>query len=416
MQTHHKRLKVLLSAYACEPNRGSEPGVGWEWASRLSKFHDVTVLTRSNNQTAITAAVEQEVNTPWPTFLYVDLPVWVLRLKQAGWCPVFVYYLLWQISARKTVDKLQNPFDLIHHVTFNGFRFPGAWWRRDQPVVLGPLGGGSIARNDYSKCFGPRWWIEKSREFSIRLWRWNPWTWASLRQAGAVLVVGEELRGRFSKLGINSQTMLETALPLDLESEPPSVDIHLKKHFVWVGNLEPWKAWQIALDAYAQAVSRGIGDSRLRILGNGSQLAKAVRRAKELGVLDRVDFLGPLPRADVWQMMASARALVFSSVRDTSGNVVLEAMGLRCPVICFRHQGVAMMTDEQCAIRIEPGSWQESVNGFASGMHRLASDDKLLEDMGQKGRIRAVEQFSWNTKVTAMLDVYSSLVSKLVPQ
>ncbi len=51
------RLKVLMSAYACEPGKGSEPEVGWQWAMRMARFHDVTVLTRANNRAAIEPAV-----------------------------------------------------------------------------------------------------------------------------------------------------------------------------------------------------------------------------------------------------------------------------------------------------------------------------------------------------------------------
>ena len=39
-------MKVLLSAFACAPYRGSEPGVGWNWAMALAKYNDVVVLTR----------------------------------------------------------------------------------------------------------------------------------------------------------------------------------------------------------------------------------------------------------------------------------------------------------------------------------------------------------------------------------
>lgn len=46
-------MKILLSAYACEPNKGSEPGVGWGWATELAKHHQVWVLTRDNNQPVI---------------------------------------------------------------------------------------------------------------------------------------------------------------------------------------------------------------------------------------------------------------------------------------------------------------------------------------------------------------------------
>ena len=52
-----KKLKVLISAYACEPNKGSEPEVGWQWALQMARYHDVTVLTRSNNR----AGIEKEL-------------------------------------------------------------------------------------------------------------------------------------------------------------------------------------------------------------------------------------------------------------------------------------------------------------------------------------------------------------------
>ncbi len=411
-----KRLKVLLSAYACEPNRGSEPGVGWEWATRLPAWHDVTVITRANNEPSISAELARRGSLPAPSFIYLDLPPFFTRLKKCGALPVSLYYLLWQLFARSAVKAQLGRFDLVHHVTFNGFRFPGAWWKCPARVLLGPLGGGSIARSDYRSCFGHRWWTEKLRELSVRLWRLNPWTWASLRQADAVIVVGEELRERLSKFGIPCMEMLETALPLDLEDDLPAVNIQSKRHFIWVGSIEPRKAWQIALEAYALALKRGLTGHRLRVVGCGPQERSAVRKARNLGIGDKVDFVGVVPRSEVWKLVAEARALLFTSIRDSSGNVVLEAMGLRCPVICFKHQGAAMMTDEQCAIRICPGSWHDSVAGFAAAMLQLASDDSMAQDMGFKGRLRALEHFSWDAKVSAALEVYSRLSNLPVPE
>lgn len=43
-------MKLLLSAYACELNTGSEPGVGWHWAAEVTRLgHEVWVLTRADN-------------------------------------------------------------------------------------------------------------------------------------------------------------------------------------------------------------------------------------------------------------------------------------------------------------------------------------------------------------------------------
>lgn len=302
---------------------------------------------------------------------------------------------------------MADGIDVIHHVTFNGFRFPGAWWACREPVVLGPLGGGSITATQFRRCFGTRWAGERVREFSVKLWRLNPWTVASLKRARAVMVVGEDLRKRFRSAGIDSKMMLETALPLGLEKEPGDLPADQKKDFLWVGNLEPWKAWQIALEAFAVAKTQGLGSARLRIIGRGRQAAAAQERAMELGIGESVDFLEQLTQEQVWELMARARALVFSSVRDTSGNVVLEAMGLRCPVICFDHQGVGMMTDDLCAVRIQPTEWEECVRGFASAMVMLAKDNKRVSSMGAAGRTRALREFTWDAKVTEMLELYS---------
>ena len=138
-----KRLKVLMSAYACEPNKGSEPEVGWQWALQMARFHDVTVLTRTNNR----ANIEKELallqgTMPLPGFVYHDEGPLLLWLKKR-FRTVRFYYVMWQISAWNVVHRLQaeNSYDLLHHVTFAGFRYRTAVWNHGVPTVWGPVGG-----------------------------------------------------------------------------------------------------------------------------------------------------------------------------------------------------------------------------------------------------------------------------------
>ena len=49
----HGRLKIFVSAYACEPDLGSEIGVGWHWVLVMSKYFELWVLTRERNQHTI---------------------------------------------------------------------------------------------------------------------------------------------------------------------------------------------------------------------------------------------------------------------------------------------------------------------------------------------------------------------------
>jgi hypothetical protein len=89
-------MKVLLSAYACEPGKGSEPGVGWNWVRQIAPFAEVWVITRSNNREAIEKALAEEPlpNVHW---VYFDLPRWA-RFWKKGQRGVHLYYYLWQVG------------------------------------------------------------------------------------------------------------------------------------------------------------------------------------------------------------------------------------------------------------------------------------------------------------------------------
>jgi hypothetical protein len=137
-------VRLLLSAYACEPDRGSEPGVGWNWALELAALgHQVWVLTRANNRERIEHALQSITQQQRPHFVYFDLPRWVAFWKRGG-RGVQLYYYLWQIGAlgvARQTHALQR-FDAVQHLTFGVFRQPSLMGRLGIPFVFGPLGGG----------------------------------------------------------------------------------------------------------------------------------------------------------------------------------------------------------------------------------------------------------------------------------
>src|ERR1017187_3861154 len=114
-------MKVLLSAYACEPGRGSEPGVGWNWIAPLSRCHEVWVITRANNRPSIEAAGGSNS----ARFVYCDLPRW-MRWWKKGRPGILLYYYFWQFQAFLVARKLHVAvhFDIVHHVTFVKYWMP----------------------------------------------------------------------------------------------------------------------------------------------------------------------------------------------------------------------------------------------------------------------------------------------------
>jgi hypothetical protein len=75
------RIKVLLIAYACEPNQGSEPGTGWNLAVGLARYCDVTVVTRANNKGVIERALPTGEGLRL-RFVYIDPSAFYLKLKR----------------------------------------------------------------------------------------------------------------------------------------------------------------------------------------------------------------------------------------------------------------------------------------------------------------------------------------------
>ena len=109
--------RILLSAYACEPARGSEPALGWGWATELVRAgHQVWVLTRAENRTAIDRdALAADPNL---TFVYFDLAPWVQTCRKG--IGKILYYVLWQWRAVRHIRKHfpALPFDVVQHVTY----------------------------------------------------------------------------------------------------------------------------------------------------------------------------------------------------------------------------------------------------------------------------------------------------------
>ena len=120
----NRPLKILISAYACEPGKGSEPGVGWNNVEQAARFYHVWVMTRSNNRALIEEALAAQ---PMPNvhWIYLDLPHWASFWKK-GQRGIHLYYSLWQILAYRKARRLHHDvgFDLAHHVTFVNYWLP----------------------------------------------------------------------------------------------------------------------------------------------------------------------------------------------------------------------------------------------------------------------------------------------------
>lgn len=403
------RLKVLLSAYACEPGRGSEPEVGWQWAIHLARHHDVTVVTRANNRAVIEAALAT-LPLPHPRFLYFDLPGLMVSAKKSGF-PVALYYLLWQRGVAKFVAPQLPGFDLIHHITFNSFRQPGSWRACGKPIVLGPLGGGQICPWRLMGDFGLAMPGELFRSATVKLNALNPFAHRSFRDATLILCANDDTAARMPKrVEPKVRLMLETGMAAGKIKPLSHPNTSSAPRLIWVSRFVAIKGAPLVLRAFALAVKQQ-PDLRLTMVGDGPDTTKVRRLAARLGLRSNVEWTGKVPLSEVKTLLPQHDIFLFTSLRDTSGNVLLEAMAAGLPAVTLRHHGSAMIATDETALRIQPATVTGTTQRLAEAMVQLAGDANLRRRMGEAAVHRINEVYDWPRKAEAMSAFYAEAMT-----
>ena len=360
---------VLLSCFACDPTLGSECYVGWKWLTEVYAGIDTIVLTRRYHRHRIEPAAP-----PNATFIYVDLPFCSTIDPHSRW--MRCYYVLWQLGVLPKVLHLAltRRIGTIHHVTYNNLDFPGVLWAVPGPgFVLGPIGGGQVPPPSLAAYFGRSWRNQRWRGLVKRLAPVNPVLRLALRRARLVLAANTDtarlvqpLLGEPAKL----HRLLETAIDRVGLPRPHRGGAC---RIIWIGRFEPRKAPQLALDIMRRLEQLAPGKFRLAMVGAGILWDQT--RAAAAG-LRTVDVRPPVPFDQMEQVYAEADILLFTSLQDTSGNVILESQARGLPVVALGHQGAADILAGGGGRLVPVGGRDEVIDGFCAALAELARPER----------------------------------------
>ena len=391
-------MRVLLSAYACEPGRGSEPEVGWQRALHMTKMADeVWVLTRSNNQAVIEA--DPLSHTQGLHFIYYDPPKWVLRLKKQAWF-LPLYFILWQWGAYRLAARhhREKPFDSVYHVTFVSMLYGSFMGRLGIPFVIGPIAGGERAPLRLRRSMPMRGKAkELLRDLGILLQRISPLTRTAFAAADHIYVTtADSLRLISPKWRSKTTVLLAVATNgnavRNVDRRPPDFP-----RFIFAGDLLYLKGVHMAIRALALAKS-AIPDATLTIAGDG--LAEAWLRdlAEQCGVADKVEFAGRIPRQQLLNSYGKYTALVFPSLHDSGGMVVLESLSEGLPVICLDLGGPGIIVNGSCGIVVPTANANEAqmVTAIANAMISIGALSATESAQLSMRAIARANELSWS--------------------
>jgi len=407
-------LNVLLSAYACMPGRGSEPGIGWNWVRQAARFHDVWVLTHDEGRRVTESALAVRP-IPRARFIYLDLPAWA-RFWKKGRRGAQLHYYLWQIGAYFKGRRLHREvgFDLVHHVTLGKYWMPSFLALLPVPFIWGPVGGGESTPRAFRSSFSLRGRLyELARDIARKLGECDPFVRQTARKAVLGLATTEETAKRMRALGCKRVSVL-SQVGLCREEIRLLAGLPLRQttpfRLLSTGRLLHWKGFELGLRAFAE-FHRYFPTSEYWFAGDGPDRKRLAKLARNLGVTDKVRFWGWLPRQETLAKLAECDVLVHPSLHESGGYVCLEAMAAGRPVICLDLGGPALLVSEETGIKIPAISPEQAVRALADAMLKLATDPDLRARMAQAARQRVKEHFSWDRKAILMMEIYRKIAN-----
>lgn len=403
-------MKVLLSAYACAPGKGSEPEIGWRWMQQVSRSHDAWIITRAAKRAEVEAGLRREP-APRAHFVFVDVPR-PLRFWKNWPFGIYLYYCVWQWLAYRTARRLNREigFDLAQHVTFGAYWLPTFMALLGIPLVWGPVGGGETAPKSFRRAM--RWRgriLEWMRDLSQAAAALHPLTRLTARRSFLALATSQETADRLSALGCrNVRVISSIGITLDQLSDivPAEHAWRDRLRIMSAGRLLHWKGFDLALRSVARLQADGVAVDYV-IFGKGPERRPLEKLARRLGVVNSVTFHDPLPRAQLLRTMGEFDVLLHPSLHDSGAFVCVEAMMAGCPVACLDLGGPALQVSDTSGIKVPAISPEQAIRELAGALRELA-DPQLRNRFARAGRERARTHLLWDTKLDCLDDVYAT--------
>jgi len=406
-------MRVLLIGHAISPFRGSEPGNTWNWAWELSKHIEVVVLAHPQYRKEVEGFLAEAPN-PNLKVVWVDVEKpWDPWRRQKGGKGIRLHYLIWQKKVLKVAALLhrETNFDLAHHVSWSSIRSCAALYRLGIPFVWGPAGGGQIAPRAFRRYFGEAWLKETLRGLILKLLPYDP-TWRKrVQNASLTLATNRETAYVLEKAGRSAEFFLDCGVPRGFGLSEPPVLGHRKRderfRLLWAGRFEAIKAFPLALEA----LQRTRCDVELWVAGDGPLKRRWMDLVVQMGLGERVRFLGMVPHGEMAKLFRASDAFIFTSLRDSFGSVVLEAMAWGLPVIVPDHQGVGTFVPDAAGTKFPVDSPEKAVGCLAEAIELMASRPDIREKMARESWSFAQRE-RWDRRAERMLGLYENVVGK----
>lgn len=407
------RPRILQSSLLCDPVSSMESRLGWQRAVAASRHFETTVLLSELSREAVHAYAAEYGSIPGLHFEFVPFePFEINNAFVMSYRNFYRDYHRWQLRAYETAQQLhrQTPFSLTHQIGICGYREPGYLWKLDIPFIWGPFGGTQNfppAFLGQLSCKDAVLEITRAVINNFHL-RFRSRVRSAVQRAAKIYAANSRNQVDFWRIHRRrAKVQLETGI-----QQQPDVKLRQKSQgeplrILWSGRFKPWKGLPLLLQAL-----RKLGNEisyELRLIGYQSCEDEYRSLVKSYGIDTHVKWLGWPKYEDSIQHYRWADVFAFTSLRDTSGTGLLEALSCGCPIVGLKHQGARDIMTRDCAVRIDVTTPSDVISAMRNAFVELAQNPIRLFEMS-KAALERAKVYSWERLGNQMVDDYRSVI------
>lgn len=394
-------MNYLISAYSVNPYKGSEDSIGWNWVLQYEKNYKegdrIILLTKKFNEKDTRKGLE-EFNIQHVELVIVDVPNALNWFREKHSAFHHMYYILWQHWAWLWVKHSGIRFDVIHHVTMNDYRIPSEMYKaKGAKVIWGPMGGAQVTPRSL-KVYEKNQLVASFREFVNKSCSWNPFYKKALRSYYKIYCINNETQKQISRIvGKDVPLMPELALRDEYKNLPIRKGNNDILKIVFVGRLIGKKGIAFLVDALSLMPTDM--NWELLIFGDGDDHALIEKQIADSGIGKNVKLMGNRPLNQIAEAYQQADVFVLPSLRETSGNVLLEAMAYAVPIVAFDTSFCRLLKEVDCGVFINTEQALNNIKeDYCKAIVTLGQDKELAKQMGMNGYKYVNSKLTWDEK------------------
>jgi glycosyltransferase involved in cell wall biosynthesis len=404
------RLRILLLAPDANPEAISLALEGYSNGEALAQLHTVTLVARSCNERALRRtpapfhAIEA-ISMPWLDRILDWTMRWIFKnnFHSRASTPFFYPFSIafeWRAWQRLRTRIIAGEFDVVLRILPANpvipSPFPFFLRNCSIPFVMGPINGGLPWPEGFSQADNQKSWIDNFRS----LYRILPFSRSTYRRATAIIAGSSQTYSEFGYYRDKMFFIPENGVSRSVCcAAVRNSSCDRKLELIFLGALVPYKACDLALRAAAPLLRSD--SAHFTVVGDGPERGRLERLVKSLGLEGAVSFCGMLPHAEAMQRLRSSDVMVYPSVREFGGAVVVEALAAGAVPLVADFGGPGDTVHPDVGYKVTLTSENDVVEQMEKALAKLASDRSLLERLRQQGMSYARERLTWDAKAQA---------------